>query len=156
MKEALSLLEKSIRAHPDQWLWTHNRWKQQLPGALKKQFRHETIAVILPDEEKELLSALALLPTLRTIYPQEFITLFAPATCNKSALAGFECRFYTTLNDILQEEHFQKLLFNFTSNKELNAHFKRCAALTVASLPQLHSLAGTDDPTFLEKALKAR
>ena len=50
MRASLLELEKSIQKNPGQWLFSHNRWKQQTPGRLKKRFRHESILIILPKE----------------------------------------------------------------------------------------------------------
>jgi KDO2-lipid IV(A) lauroyltransferase len=43
MKTALSLLEESIKKSPGEWLWQHNRWKQQTLKRVKRRFRQETL-----------------------------------------------------------------------------------------------------------------
>src|SRR5580700_1541355 len=50
MQAALGSLEKSIQEEPGQWLWSHNRWKQQTLDKIKKKFRFEAILIILPQE----------------------------------------------------------------------------------------------------------
>ena len=142
MEKALLKMQSSIQTHLDQWLWTHNRWKQQLPGVLKKPFRHETIALILSDEKD-----LALLPTFRTIYPTEFITLFIPETFRNRSFPDFEVIPYKTTNELLSQEHFQKLIFNFTHDLRLKKHFLSLAAFGVYTKDDL-------DLNNLEKSLK--
>ena len=142
MKKALLELQSSIQEHLDQWLWTHNRWKQQLPGALKKPFRHETIAVIINDEKD-----LALLPIFRKIYPTEFITLFIPETFPGRSFPDFEVITYKTIDALLQQEHFQKLVFNFTGDPRLKKHFLSLAAFDVYTSQDL-------DLDHLETCLK--
>ena len=142
MKKALLQLQSSIQKHLDQWLWTHNRWKQQLPRALKKSYRHETIALILSDEKD-----LSLLPAFRKIYPTEFITLFIPETFKDHTFPTFEISSYKTTDDILAEDHFQKLVFNFTGDPRLRKHFLSLAAFDVYTKGDL-------DIKHLEKSIK--
>ncbi len=154
MEKTLACLQKSIEEHLDQWLWTHNRWKQQLPNILKKQFRHETIAILLPENDDSFNYIHTLLPTFRKLYPTEFITLFIPAKFKSHSLPDFETHFYNSTNDIFKHEHFHKLVFNFTHDPRLNSHFLSSAAFGVYNIKDLHTLAQTEEPIFLEKALR--
>lgn len=141
MEKALLVLQQSITEHLDQWLWTHNRWKQQLPGALKKPFRHETIALIIQDEKD-----LSSLPAFRRVYPHEFITLFIPARLNNRPFETFEVISYHTLDDILKQDHFQKLVFDFTCDRRIKKHFLSRAAFGVFTPDEI-------DFAHLEKSL---
>ncbi|MBS0628453.1 MAG: hypothetical protein JSS09_09625, partial [Verrucomicrobia bacterium] len=78
LKQALYPLELSIKENPAQWLWQHNRWKQQLLGRVKKIYRQDAIAIILP-KNKELWKKLCSeLTIFRDIYPTELLCFFTP------------------------------------------------------------------------------
>jgi hypothetical protein len=137
MRHCLHLLEEAIRKAPEQWLWCHNRWKQQTPEKLKKTFRHESILIALPKNPPPTL--LKQLGVFRQFYPKEFITVYAPDAVSVE-LEGAEVLSHP------QEDLRFKLLFNFTGNKRLNAYFKRRSVQTTLDLSpteplfeQLHS-----------------
>ena len=148
MKESLSRLEDKIKAEPGQWLWSHNRWKQQTPEKLKARFRHETILIILPEEKLDL-------AVFREIYPHEFITVYTPQM--DVCLNGAEILPYTNESDLLRRDFRFKLVFNFSSSVGVKPHFKKLAAFEVISLEELYAEAKVDKtmpfPEMLKKAL---
>ncbi len=125
MLQCLHLLEEAIRKAPEQWLWCHNRWKQQTPEKLKKAFRHESILIALPENPPP--AFLKQLGIFRHFYPREFLTVYAPG------LAQVELDGAELLSHLTEDLRF-KLLFNCTGNKRLNADFKRRSALTTLDL----------------------
>ena len=76
MDGALTLLQESIKARPGEWLWQHNRWKQQTPHILYKRFRQDCICIILPDEGFG--GAPPPSPNPEMIYPLAFLSLLVP------------------------------------------------------------------------------
>lgn len=108
MKQVLDIFQASIKARPDEWLWIHNKWKQQPPGRLKKGFRHDSIALIFGDDPEHL----TWLPKLREIYPREQLTAYVPVGVNISAPC--EVLHYTA-NPFEKDFRF-KLVVNFTQN----------------------------------------
>lgn len=120
MEIALALFQKSIRERPHEWLWTHNKWKQQLPGMLKKEFRHDSIAFVCKDDPS------AYFEELKKLYPREQITLFVPQTIQ----APFEVRTY---NDLFLPDYRFKLVIDFTNSNKVATHFKKLSALVVKS-----------------------
>lgn len=136
MRKALALLEEDIVQHPDQWLWQHNRWKQQTPDRLKRPFRQEAIYIVLPDDP-ELFKHL---PTLRTIYPHEFLTLMVPANTSVH-LESAEILTYKTLPETLLRDYRFKLVFDFAGYKPLRRHFLNLSAFNVFTLDDLRALA---------------
>jgi len=156
MRVSLSYLERSIANNPGQWLWSHNRWKQQIPDKLKSCFRHEAILILLPQEKEQLDLILPHLAVLRTLYPLEFITLYVPAQFAEGvALAGAEIVPYSHPSELLTRDLRFKLVFNFTACKRVKSHFKRLAAFTVVSLQDLKTLSGeySSISLMLKKAL---
>lgn len=134
MRASLAELEKSIKNEPGQWLWSHNRWKQQTRGKLRTKFRHESILIILSKEED--------LTPFREIYPHEFITVYAPLGV-RVQLEGAEIVPYSSEEDLLKRDYRFKLVFNFTSFAKVKPHFLRLAAFTVVSkdeIPGPHAL----------------
>lgn len=130
MNEALFLFEQSIKKHPEQWLWQHNRWKQQSLDVIKKPFRHDAIAIFV-SEEKQVIRDLSL---FREIYPTEFIAVFVPFSLKDECAINAEMHFYTEFKEMLIEDLRFKLIFNFTKYAVINRHYKKLAAFHAVSL----------------------
>ncbi len=109
MKQVLKLFQDSIKAYPSQWLWIHNKWKQQPPGRLKKGFRYDSIALIFGDDTE----ALEWIPKIRDLYPREQLTAFVPPSVNITAPC--EVLHYTT--NPFENDYRFKLVVNFTNNR---------------------------------------
>jgi len=71
MDETLLVFEKSVKACPEQWLWQHNRFKQEDSSRVFYRYRHDTILVLLPEDDSEKEEALI----LKKIYPDAFLTM---------------------------------------------------------------------------------
>lgn len=50
MESMLSSLEESISKRPGQWMWQHNRWKQETPADVFYAFRYDSILIVLPED----------------------------------------------------------------------------------------------------------
>ena len=157
MRLCLSRLEESIRELPGQWLWIHNRWKQQTPEKLKRAFRHECLCIVMPEQREEFEAIALLLPTFRALYPLEFVTLFVPrAFEERKLLEDADVVVYDEKSELFVEEHKFKLVFNFSGVKALSTHFKRLSAFTVVDLPKLKKLSGARcDAPLAEHLTKA-
>ncbi len=141
MNAALSIVEESIKENPGQWLWQHNKWKQQGPGKLKRAYRHDTIAVFLPLDLKEAESLISELKALREIYPTEFISFFASEKTKVPANLASETITYTNPSDLKTKDYRFKLIFNFTSDSSLSDHFLRLAAFKALTKEKISKLS---------------
>lgn len=130
MRTILAIFEKSIKERPSEWLWTHNRWKQQLPGKVKKTFRQDAICLIFPDDPTIIES----FSSIRKIYPTEFLTAFVPEKTTIKLPLDIEVKRYRTIDDILVPDYRFKLILNFTQDKRVEPHFRQLSALTVQHL----------------------
>ena len=72
MKLTLAEFEKSIEKNPDQWLWLHNRWKQETPAHLYYRFCMDSLLVILPRSDA-FAEYEGLIPLIEEIYPLSLI-----------------------------------------------------------------------------------
>lgn len=152
MDRSLSLLQESIKENPGQWLWQHNRWKQQTPKNLYKPFRHDCVCAILPrgDALPELAPHL---PTLKKIYTPGFFFLIVPIECKGLHLCeAEEIFYYSSLEETLRDDFRFKLVFNFTDFSPIAKHYKRLAAFDVLDLPTLKKLALPHLPKHLENS----
>ncbi len=140
MDQALTLLQESIIRSPGEWLWQHNRWKQQTMHNLYKRFRHDCLCVILPEENFETL--LPHLHTLKFIYPLVFLFLLVPQRYRAiSLIEADEVIYYSELHQTLLDDLRFKLIFNFTSYTPIHDHYKRLSAFDVLDIPTLKALA---------------
>ncbi len=124
MRQVLTVFENTVKARPHEWLWIHNRWKQQLPGKLQKEFRHDSLALIFPDNP----DFLSFLPRIRELYPREQITAFIPS--HLKATSDVELK---TFEELLKPDYRFKMVIDFTNNKKLQHHFSKLSALKIAS-----------------------
>lgn len=161
MQKSLNLLEAKIRLVPDQWLWQHNRWKQETPINLYYRFRVDSILIILPSETSSFNHFLKHLKTFRDIYPKAFLTLFVPKKWQeKIVLKEAEILTYTAFEDLLIRDYRFKMVFNFFGKKKkLKKHFLKLSAFEVfddqaiEKLAQPHNQGGDDFSLLLKKAL---
>ncbi len=151
MREALGLLGTSIQENPDQWLWAHNRWKQQVAGSVKRPYRFDCIRVILPQEEKQLEALIPHIATLRAIYPTEHFTVSVPQGIQGlQGLQGLQgtdhlpevfFRPYSTTEELFECDFASKVVFNFTGLTRLSRHYRKLAAVQILTLADLWKIA---------------
>lgn len=155
MQKALSFLEKSILAHPADWLWQHNRWKQQILGKVKKTYRQDAIAIFLPKEKSLWEEAVLTLATFREIYPTELLSVFTPFVLPQDYQV--EEHHYDNLSSLAVKDYRYKLIFNFSENSSLKKHFNKLSMLTYADRAILAKQADlaidTPLPQLISKAL---
>lgn len=154
MKCSLDFLEDSIKKNPDQWLWQHNRWKQQLPGSIPKKFRHDSLCVILPSKRSHFEKVQGALSHFRALYPTEYILFLAPKIYKEElCYLQEEIMWYEDDDDCLLDDYRFKLVFNFTANRKIHSHFKQRAAFAVLDHAMLLKLAKKPSYTPLEEVL---
>lgn len=136
MTKALKIFERSIVDSPGEWLWQHNRWKQETPKKVFYKYRYDTILVILPLDGDE--AFVSHLTTLREIYPEAFITV---ACSEKTSLGLSDLHFdfitYEDPDDLYMKNYLFKLVFNFTEDRGLKRHFLKLSAFKVLSFEDL-------------------
>jgi KDO2-lipid IV(A) lauroyltransferase len=141
MDRSLTCLQNSIKESPGEWLWQHNRWKQQTPQILYKRFRYDSICVILPDEKKAFEKILPHLATIKQIYSSNFLFLIAPHAFKDTPLiSADEITYYSNLKELKLRDYRFKLVYNFSSYR-LAKHYLSLSAFEVIDLPQLLELA---------------
>lgn len=140
MDEVMSLLEKTVISSPGEWLWQHNRWKQQTMHSLYRRFRQDCILAVLP--ENGFLDLLAPLKALKEIYESAFLFLFVPAQYKNHPLVDAEEIFYyEKIEETLRKDYRFKLVFNFTDFKALHPHYESLSALEVLNIESIQKLA---------------
>ncbi len=139
MKNTLYILEESIKNHPDQWLWQHNKWKQQGGHTIRRKYRHDTMAIILPYNCEDLLKELLI---LRKLYPTEWITCFAPLGTEVPKDFASEIIYYKDSSGYMPRDYRFKLIFNFTDDHNVEKHFLHLAAFQVLSKEKISDLHG--------------
>lgn len=128
MKEALKIFEESVKKRPEEWLWIHNRWKQQTLDAIRRPYRHDSIACIFPSDE----SLIEKIPRLRTVYPTESLTLFLPKALASKIELDANIHPYESESELLEPHYRYKCLFDFTKSKKASSHYKKWGAQTIA------------------------
>lgn len=155
MKKLLELLEESIKKHPGQWLWQHNRWKQQTLDKVKRPFRQEAICIIFPDERFDFEEIRETLPIFREIYPHEFFTLLVPQRfASFIVFADAEVIAYEKPEELLLKDYRFKLVFDFHEQPEVQEHYLSLSTFEVLNRTRLAKLAERSTKTPLSILLK--
>lgn len=155
MKEALRIFEASIMKSPGEWLWSHNRWKQQIPGRLKKQFRFDSIAIFFPEEKSAFQEVFDSLEEIQILYPSEHVCLFIPETYKDLSISSrFEIQYYKNKEDLRVRDFRFKLVLNFSENKKLKKHFLALSAFHVFSKEDLCKIGRISNDTKISELLK--
>jgi KDO2-lipid IV(A) lauroyltransferase len=138
MRLSLRLLEESIRKRPGQWLWQHNRWKQQTAEKVKRPYRQDTFCILLPNDPRDFEAITPHLGVFREIYPREFITLLVPsAFAKRTLLPNAEIRPYEAPDELLLSDLRYKLVFDFANHPKAKAHYLGRSTLTFLKLEDL-------------------
>ena len=150
----LSRLEQSTKETPGEWLWQHNRWKQQTPKNICKPFRHDSICIILPEKKEAFDPLYHALSSLKEIYSVDFLCLVIPSCFKDRPLIEVnQVIYYSHLKETLLNDLRFKLIFNFTEYKQIDRHFKNLSAMTILDLPTLKKLAKPHLSSALENDL---
>ncbi len=149
MNQVLTLMQEHIKRHPGEWLWQHNRWKQQSLKTLYKRFRMDCICIILPQSGEKLNALLPHLHTLKKIYANDFISILTPKMDYE--LPPFdEILYYTDLKETLLNDYRFKLIFNFAEYEPIKKHYEKLSALEIVDLATLKKLADQHLPAHLK------
>jgi KDO2-lipid IV(A) lauroyltransferase len=147
MDQSLTILQESIKASPGEWLWQHNRWKQQTPHMLYKRFRKDSLCIILPDELGAFSMINSHLPVFREIYPRDFLFLIVPSSFrNHVQIAVDEKICYSQPADLFRRDYRFKLVFNFSSY-HISRHYKKLGAFEVFQIKDLQKIALQRSPS---------
>lgn len=141
MNLTLTEFEKSIEKNPDQWLWLHNRWKQETPTHLYYRFCMDSILLILPRGDS-FVKYDTLVPLIEEIYPKAFLSLLIPSEYDSAKYSSrWEVHQYANKKEMLLEDYRFKLVFNFSSVHRVKQHFLRYSAFEVLSFSDICAIA---------------
>ena len=144
MDLSLTCLQNSIKESPGEWLWQHNRWKQQTPQILYKRFRYDCICVILPDEPDAFEKILPHISTLKEIYSSNFLFFLAPHA-HREKFSESGTIYYRNRAELKLRDYRFKLVYNFSSYS-IAKHYLSLSAFEVIDLPLLRELASPHLP----------
>ncbi len=111
MDRAYTHLEQSIKGSPDQWMWIHDRWKQQGIDHVKRIYRYGFILIIVPNDEPAELRA-----HLKEIYPHSFLTFMTPE------------------DDLTIRDWRYQLVLDFVGLPKVRRHFRKLGAVRAIPL----------------------
>lgn len=158
MEQCLAYLEESIRARPDQWLWQHNRWKQQTLGKIRRPYRQDALCILFPEDREKCSEIASTVTKFRELYPTEVLALYIPKSYTAPIRqANVEIHYYSSENDLLVRDYRYKLLFDFLGSKRVRRHFLSLSVSTVLDIADLRRLSAAKDGEalcdFLPRAL---
>jgi KDO2-lipid IV(A) lauroyltransferase len=142
MNQVLTQLQESILASPSEWLWQHNRWKQQTPKILYKRFRRDCVYLVMPTEKAAFYAVFPHLSTLRSIYHNAFVFIAAPAwSQGEKWIESDAIFFYEKVEETLRKDYRYKLVFDFLGYPPLAKFYERLSAFEVLTLDGLRAIA---------------
>lgn len=131
MDEAMGYLERSIEERPHEWLWQHDRWKQQTIDHVKRKYRYGFVLVILKEPVRDF-------QVFREIYPRSFLTFLAPQGM-EIPLADVDVIHYTSEKDLFLNDWRYQMVIDLYGSKKVQRHYKKLGAFQAAAF------SNTDD-----------
>lgn len=134
MDQAVSCLEQYIREAPDQWMWIHDRWKQQTIDHIRRKYRYGFILVLHDPNDKEVRSM------LMHVYPRSFLTFLSP---NSPELWSRNYRFQLVIDCVnlpRVRRHYCKL------GAQIAEYIPRNTLLSTLVKPECQSTVSTSMP----------
>ncbi|MBT3394286.1 MAG: hypothetical protein HN411_04160 [Waddliaceae bacterium] len=126
MDDAIKIVEKGISEHPGQWLWQHKRWKQHQHHHAKRQYRYDTVGIVMPKERKFFDIVNKALPLFRAIYPKGMFSIMVPEEYREEvSFDGAKILPYKTISDALIDDYFLQIVFDFSGADSVVGHYKR-------------------------------
>lgn len=111
MDRAFAHFEESIKGSPDQWMWIHDRWKQQTIDHVKREYRHGFILALLPKDDASLKEK------IQAIYPRSFVTFMTPDDPK-----------------LFDRDYRYGLVLDFANLPKVRRHYKKLGAVKALSL----------------------
>lgn len=141
MDLAMHELEKSIEKTPGEWLWQHDKWKQQRVDYVKRSFRYAFILVILPPEIEPYLP---LIPLLRKIYPTAFLSFLLPAG-KRLPCPEATCHYYRSEEDLFLWDYRYQMVLDFYDRKKVRRHYLKLGAFQALNLDKMKKISQATD-----------
>jgi KDO2-lipid IV(A) lauroyltransferase len=134
--KSLLILDEKIKAHPEQWMWQHNRWKIPYKPFIPKKFKHDAIACILSNTLKDPLSQIEL---LKEVYEGAYVIVFKHEDI-QDLISADEIYIYKQPSDCFIQHFGPKLLIDTVGIKGIKAHFEKQALFTYLHTPCIKTL----------------
>lgn len=149
MDESMKIMEKSVANRPSEWLWQHDKWKQQGLDHVKRAFRFAFVLIIFP---KERAFWQPLVPLVKAIYPKAFLSFLLPK--GSDPIPGAENYFYEKEEDLFLEDYRYQVVLDFYDAKKVRSHFKKLGAFQAVNLDDLRRISkATDTQNVIIKGL---
>jgi KDO2-lipid IV(A) lauroyltransferase len=116
--KSLAILEQSIIESPSEWLWLHNRFKQETPETVFYRYRHDSILIIVQQMSD------IQIDKIRLLYPKAFLHFYS--------LNPKDQQEHVTIideNTPLPKDYRFKFVINLTQFKKFGRHFDHLSAL---------------------------
>lgn len=129
MDDAMKILEQNILQAPEQWMWIHERYKQQTINHVKREYRYSFILVIFPRDSSPYLSAFSV---LKKIYPECFLTALVFENSLQQQ-EGWSFISYSEQKACYLKDYRYQFVIDFTHTSRLQRHFRKLGAFKTLS-----------------------